>query len=246
MTDNEPIERVVRRLRPEAEVERHEVVDSTNLRAGELAERGAAEWTVVVADRQTAGRGRLGRTWETAPRSLLFSLVLRPSGPPERAAVITLLAGAAMADACRETSGVEVRCKWPNDLVTSDGKAGGILTESRVGDGGISHVVVGVGVNLERPDVEGAAAIDADRDELLAAFLQRFHETYRPGPAFVRDVLELYRPTSDTLGRRVRATTLDGRSVEGTAVDLDERGNLVVETDDGRETIGFGEVEHLR
>jgi BirA family biotin operon repressor/biotin-[acetyl-CoA-carboxylase] ligase len=233
----------------DAPVHYDEVTSSTNSTALRLAELGHTEWTIAAAGHQTAGRGRLGREWVSAPgHSLLFSVVLRPDLPAEGAVLVTLLAGAAMATACREAAGADVRCKWPNDLVLPDGKVGGILAEAKVEDRRIQHLVVGVGVNLGTPppDLEGAAAVPAERTSLLTTFLRRFREIYPPiGPAFGPAILRAYTPVCATLGRQVRARTLDGRIFEGTAVDIDASGNLVVQTEDGTNTVGFGEVEHL-
>jgi BirA family biotin operon repressor/biotin-[acetyl-CoA-carboxylase] ligase len=245
------LRRALRAAGVEAPVHYDEVTESTSSTALLLAERGDPEWSVVVADRQTGGRGRLGRTWESPPgASLLFSFLLRPSIEAERGLLLTLLAGISMAEACREVTGTEVRCKWPNDLFVRDGKVGGVLTEARVRDGRIQHVVIGVGVNLAAaPDgVEGAAALGAvDRDELLGTFFRVFRERYYPaGEGFAHMVISAYAPLSATLGKRVRATITDGRIVEGNAVDLDPGGNLVLQTDEGREVVGFGEVVHLR
>src|SRR6266571_151982 len=101
-----------------------------------MAEDGAPAWTLVAAGHQTAGRGRLGRTWSSEPGgSLLFSLVLRPDMQPEDVGLLTLAAGVAMAAACKDEAALEVRCKWPNDLLLGDRKVGGILSESRVVEG---------------------------------------------------------------------------------------------------------------
>ncbi|MFL5796755.1 MAG: biotin--[acetyl-CoA-carboxylase] ligase [Actinomycetota bacterium] len=224
------------------------VTESTNATALAWARDGAPEWSLVVAGHQTAGRGRLGRRWVSRPgEALLFSLVLRPDMPPEQALLLTLLAGTAMARACRE-AGLEVGCKWPNDLLLAEAKIGGILSEAAVSRGRIEHVVLGVGVNIgEAPDVVGAGALQGVRPApLLAAFLGGFRAVYGSGPAFGGEVLRAYRPLCATLGRRVRATTTDGGTVEGVAVDLDDRGGLVVDTGTGRATVAFGEVRHLR
>ncbi len=111
-----------------------EVTGSTNVTARELAEAGTPEWTLVGASHQTEGRGRLGRAWVDEPSgALMVSMVLRPALPASDAAVLTLLAGAAWAEAATATrAGADVRCKWPNDLLIGDRKAGGIL--ERVGD----------------------------------------------------------------------------------------------------------------
>lgn len=233
---------------------------SSNLEARALADAGAPEWTLVAAGHQTAGRGRMGRRWTSVPgRSLLFSMVLRPPLPPKEATVISLLAASEMVAACRRVAGVEVGSEWPNDLMAGmNRKVGGILTESAAVGDHIDYLVVGLGVNvsMERDDfpdqvrstatslaMEGGAA---DPVGLLEDFLSGFRDAYRPaGDGFVGSVVGRYRDVCATLGRRVRATVLDGTTVDGTAVDLDDHGGLVVETDGGRETVAFGEIAHL-
>lgn len=227
-----------------------DVTESTNSTAMKLASEGAEEWTLVVAGHQTGGRGRLGRTWISEPgRALLFSVVLRPDIPAADVGLMTLLAGAAMAEAARVSCAVKVTCKWPNDLMVEDGKAGGILAESAVSGDRLEHVVLGVGVNVggAPAGVPGAASLGGgDPSVLLSAFLWCFKHLYHPtDPDFASKTLDAYRKVSATLGRAVRAQTLDGRSIEGMAVDLDERGNLVVESSGVRETVGFGEIAHL-
>ncbi len=237
---------------PPAPVRYDAVTGSTNATALEMAQGGAPEWTVVAAGHQTAGRGRLGRTWVSSPgTALLFSVVLRPDLRPEEAVLLTLLAGASMARACDEMGVSGVRCKWPNDLLLGEAKVGGILAEAAVSGGGIEHVVLGVGVNLAvPPDTEGAGALPrVDPAALLRSFFAGLRRAYGHGSGgreFARQVLREYRPLCATLGRRVRATTTDGRTVEGTAVEVDDAGALVVDTGEGPATVGFGEVQHLR
>jgi BirA family transcriptional regulator, biotin operon repressor / biotin---[acetyl-CoA-carboxylase] ligase len=232
---------------------------STNVEVRALAEAGAPEWTLIGAGHQTAGRGRLGRRWMSAPgRSLLFSLLLRPSLPPDEAAVISLLAAAEMAAACRRVAGVEIVSEWPNDLLAGPRKVGGILTETAIVDEMVDYLVLGIGVNVSMqaedfPDpVRGTATSLATEGEptepidLLEEFLSRFRRTYRPAEeGFARSVVDRYRPVCATLGRAVRATALDGTTVVGKAVDLDDRGGLVLEVDGGRKTVAFGEIAHL-
>ena len=207
-------------------------VGSTNVVASDLARAGASDGVVVVADHQTAGRGRRGRTWESRPgASLLASVVLRPIPP-----LITLAAGLAAADACATVAGVEVQLKWPNDLLTADGKLGGILSEV-VGDA----AVVGLGLNLEWAP-SGAACLGGgvSRDVLLAAWLAGID-----GPV---DVLARYRRRCATLGHRVRVE-LPTTTIDGMADDVDDDGRLVV---DGRPMAGdivpsgTGDIVHLR
>ena len=226
-----------------------EVTASTQVTAVEMAEAGTPEWTLVAAGHQTGGRGRLGRTWVDRPGSaLLFSLVLRPSLDPDAGGLLTLLAGTAMASACLELADQRTACKWPNDLLVAGRKAGGIIAESRVAAGAFEHVVLGVGINLGTPpaDVPEAGAVDAADDELLEAFLSAFVRAYQPvHPAFAGGVVASYREVCATLGTRVRATTSTGELIEGDAIDVDERGGLVVRTRAGDDVVRFGEVEHL-
>lgn len=179
--------------------------------------------SVVVADHQTAGRGRLDRAWETPPGgALLASFVL----PPHR--LMSLAAGVAAAEAC----GPAVRLKWPNDLMAGGRKAGGILVEMSA-----ARAVVGVGINLTwAPD--GAATIDRERDELLEVLTDRMVSW---AGADAAAVVQRWRELSDTIGRRVRVE-LPGRTIEGIATDIEEDGSLVV----AGERVSAGDVIHLR
>ena len=235
----------------EAPVHFDEVTGSTNRTAWDLAVADAPEWTLVAASHQTAGRGRLDRTWEDVPgRALLFSIVLRPTWlPPDRAGVLSLAAGLAMANAAREVAELEVRCKWPNDLLLDDRKVGGILVESHTSSERIEHAIVGIGVNLEPPESLHLAAGmgDVEASALLGAFLRSFVGYYSSNAsAFVEAVVALYPQESATIGRDVEATTTDGRRVRGRAVGVNDAGSLVVDTPAGRVWISTGEVTHLR
>ena len=221
---------------------------STNTDLLALAEGGAPEWTVLATGHQTAGRGRLGRSWTEEPgSSLLASVLLRPALDPARAPLLSLLAAVAMAEA----SGVaEMRSKWPNDLVVGERKVGGILAEASLADGSIRHVVIGTGVNLSTPDLEGATSIgeeggQPDAEAILSRYLSSLKAEYeRPG--FPDGLVERYSSICSTLGRRVRAEQSGGSTVEGVATKLDEHGGLVVRTQDGDVTLSFGEVTHVR
>ena len=248
MLSQDGLARALERLGLRATVRFDEVTASTQVTAVEMAEAGTAEWTLVAAGHQTAGRGRMGRGWVDAPGgALLFSLVLRPDLDPDAGGLLTLLAGTAMAQACFELADQRTACKWPNDLLVAGRKAGGIIAESRIEDGAFAYVVLGIGVNLGRPpqEIPGAGAVDAADDELLEAFLDAFVRAYQPAhPAFAGGVIAAYRDVSATLDTRVRATTADG-VIEGEAVDLDEGGGLVVRTASGDRVVRFGAVEHL-
>lgn len=233
----------------------HPAVGSTSNEARALATEGAPEWTVVATDHQTAGRGRLGRTWTTpAGAALTFSLLLRPPLPPEEVPLISLLAAAQMAEACAEVGGIRVRCKWPNDLVVGERKLGGLLAEAETVAGTVRSLVLGIGVNLTMeegdfpPPVVGRATslvlegAEVAPDRLLRAFLLGFRTAYAPErTGFAAEAVEQYRHLCGTLGARVRATTTAGETVSGRALDVDDRGALVL--DAGR--VAFGEIEHL-
>ena len=222
-------------------------VDSTQSVAFALAERGAADRTVVVADQQLAGRGRRGRTWSApAGTSLLASILVRPRLPQPLLATLSLTTAVAAAEALRRVTGVTARLKWPNDLLVSGRKIAGILLESRMtgraaaggstpnGSGIVT--IVGIGINLGQrefpPDLaDGATSVALEtgrapsREAVLTALLEEF-DVWRArleeqGFEPVRDG---WRRLSDTLGRRV---TVD--DVRGIAVDLDVDGALIVD-----------------
>jgi BirA family biotin operon repressor/biotin-[acetyl-CoA-carboxylase] ligase len=235
------------------------VIGSTNSELARMAEAGAPEWSVVAAGHQEAGKGRLGRSWNSSPgSSLLISFLLRPQLDPQETALVTLAAGAAAALAVQTACGVEARCKWPNDLVVKGRKLGGILVEAEVLEGRLSHAIVGVGMNLiqRRKDFppelrESATSVvieggRPDPEALLRDVLanaRRLCDTGQPG--FRDETLVAYRGLCDTIGKNVRAATSQGREVEGTAVAVGDSGELVVQTASGPERVVFGEVVHL-
>ena len=245
MLNEDALQRALSAAGLSAPVRWDEVTESTNASALAMAGAGAPAWTLVAAGHQTAGRGRQGRVWRDRPGSaLMFSLVLRPAWEPEAVGLVSLAAGAAMAEAASEVSAAEVRCKWPNDLMAGESKVGGILGEAEMTAGRIAHVVLGVGVNLDEPeDVVGAGAIgNVDEEALLSDFLRRFRSMIEGSP---EDILNRWRAVSATLGRRVEATTVGGDTACGVAADLDETGALLIETDGGIVRVAFGEIRHL-
>lgn len=230
---------------------------------------GAPEGVVLLAEEQTAGRGRLGRSWVAPPgSSLLASVLLRPALAPADAHLATVALALAAADACLEVAGIEAGLKWPNDLVveTPDGsrKLAGILAESRIEGDRVDAVVVGIGCNVNWPqelpedlaDIATAcnhvAGRDVDRVALLAALL--VHLEHRcaqlgdgPGRA---GLVRAYHQRCVTIGRQVRVS-LDGDELTGTAVDVTDAGRLVLETDGAggvpeQIEVVAGDVVHLR
>lgn len=228
---------------------RHEV-DSTNAEALRLASAGAPAGTIVVADTQTAGRGRRGRAWWSEPgTALLASWLLRPGLDPERLPLLSLLAGVAAARAASAAGGIAVRLKWPNDLVVDERKLGGILSESD----GQGAVVVGLGLNVrqtEFPDdlaasatsIVGAGGRTPSRAWVLAATLSSFGARM----AAPEEVLDDYRAMCVTLGRSVRVELSFGDAAEGKAIDITTSGALIVEGASGSRVVPSGDVVHLR
>ena len=236
---------------------------STNSDLAARAKAGAAEGAVLVAEEQSAGRGRLDRQWTAPPRSgLFFSVLLRPSGVPvERWGWLPLLAGVATATAVSRAGGVDTGLKWPNDLlVTVDAeerKTGGILAE-RAGDDG---VVIGIGRNVSLREAElpvpaaGALALagakGTDRDPLLRAVLRSLADWYGEwrtagGDPEASRLRQVYAAGCVTLGRAVRAELPGGDAVTGTAVTVDDDGRLVISSGGAERAVGAGDVVHLR
>lgn len=225
-------------------------IASTNTLALELADAGAPEWTLVSAAHQTAGRGRLGRTWVDVPEgSLMVSVVLRPTLPPARVGLLSLLAGAAMANAVRDETGLRATCKWPNDLLLDDAKVGGILGEARINADRLAALVIGMGVNLLAPaGLPGAAGLGGGvgSRRLLVGWLSAFHHAYvAQEPELAERVRASWLPIADTIGREVEAIATSGEPVRGRAVGIDGFGGLLVSTDAGERTVAFGEVLHV-
>ncbi|MEA2579760.1 MAG: BirA family transcriptional regulator [Actinomycetota bacterium] len=249
--DTGTLERALVAVGLRAPVRWDEVTGSTNQVAAAMAAEGFPEWSIAAAGHQTAGRGRLGRTWEDEPgSSLMCSVVLRPAGvAPEQGGWLSLMAGVALAEGARTLTGRDIRCKWPNDLLLDGAKVGGILVESQVFDGRLAVAIVGTGVNLKEPEgIAGAAGLggEVDPEALLIAYLRALVDLYHPNDAGFADAIsERWRSLSATIGSDVGATTVDGREVRGTATDLDPRGGLILATELGPVTVTSGEVEHL-
>lgn len=233
---------------------------STNALATERARAGAPEGLVVVADHQAAGRGRLDRTWQTPPgTAVTFSLVLRPTVPAASWPWLPLLVGHNVAKSLTAL-GYDARVKWPNDvLLDGDLKVAGILVE-RVDTPEGPAAIVGVGINVamtaEELPVPTATSLVVsapgapDRSEVLVAAVAAVREGFdvwqAGGDLATARLATSYRSHCATLGRDVRVDLPGGGELIGRAVDVDEHGRLVVETADGPERVGAGDVVHVR
>lgn len=239
-------------------IEVHDNIDSTNRRAMALARSGAPEGVLILAETQTGGRGRLGRSWHSpAGTGLYFSIVLRPALAGSKMALITLAAGLGAAQGLGGLIGETPGLKWPNDLMMQGRKVAGILTEAELSGSHAPFAVLGLGlnVNLEEKDVPPALAEKAgslliatgrtwDRTAVLVALLEGLEASYTALTAGGdRQVLAEYKAACLTIGARVEVDD-DGRLVAGVAVGVDDEGRLMVEPDSGEDRLHLsgGEV----
>lgn len=234
-----------------------EVVDETGSTNADLIARAAAgediDGIALIAEHQTAGRGRGGRTWATAPRAqLTLSVGVGAAGVPTATwGWLPLAAGLAVVDAVSATAGVQSALKWPNDVLAGDGKLAGILSEV-VGEA----IVVGIGLNVTlrggevgEVGVSSLAALgvaDPDRTALAVELLRHLGQRVTSWRAGDQQLMADYRGCSATIGSPVRAVLPGGREVVGTAVSVDEQGRLRIEGDGDVVAVSAGDVVHLR
>ncbi len=214
------------------------------------AEAGGEGGTVVLAEEQSRGRGRFGRSWVSpAGKNLYFTIVLRPAVANLR--LLSMIAPLAVCEAVSQQTGLEPEIKWPNDVLLNGHKLSGTLVETDLAGAIVRHSLVGIGVNVnfivtDMPEIAMIATSlsqelgrDMSRELILVAILNRFDELYRSEPAAVRDA---WKSRLETLGRNVAVTFRD-RVYQGLAEDVDEDGNLVLRTSDGsRIVLEAGEV----
>lgn len=233
-----------------------ETVDSTNDWAKEEARLGALEGTVLTANMQTVGKGRRGRSWESpAGTSIYMSLILRPQIAPEKASMLTLVAGLSVVQTIREQLGLEAMIKWPNDAVIFGKKICGILTEMNVGASGIEYVVVGIGINVNTGAFPEELADKAtslwleygkqiDRQALLEAVLDSFFKNYE---LFLEKqdlslLLEAYNSVLVNRQKSIRVLEPE-HEYDGISGGINEKGELLVTREDGTEVAVYaGEV----
>ena len=241
---------------------RLDVVETTGSTNADLLARHSAgediDGAVLIAEHQSAGRGRNGRAWSTPPRSqIALSVGIAARAVPTTAwGWVPLLTGVAVVDAVRATTGVDANLKWPNDILVGEGKLAGILAEVAAPD---PVIVVGLGLNVtltaeEAPDPRATSLLMLgstmlDRSALLGAVLaeltariDRWRSAGGPDTTLVAD----YRRRSVTLGTRVRALLPGDREIIGVAADLDVSGQLSIDTGAQTVTVSAGDITHLR
>ncbi|HIE31988.1 MAG TPA: biotin--[acetyl-CoA-carboxylase] ligase [Methanosarcinales archaeon] len=219
-------------------------IKSTSVKAKELAADNP-DGTVIIAEKQLEGRGRMGRGWYSPPGGIWFSMILKPKIPPDHVHRLTLVAGVAVAEVINEL-GLRAEIKWPNDILINEKKVCGILTEMEAELDVVNYVIVGIGIDanidlnmlppitmLQTTSLREELGEDVDRIVLIRNILESFERHYT---AFVKgdfdSILKSWREHSTTIGRRVRIVTRF-RAIEGEAVGIDHDGELIVELDDG-------------
>ncbi|MBE5924376.1 MAG: biotin--[acetyl-CoA-carboxylase] ligase [Lachnospiraceae bacterium] len=229
--------------------------DSTNTQAKRIGENGGKHGTIVVTDKQTAGKGRRGRGWISPPGNTYFSILLYPDIKVDRASMITLVAAMAVAGAVEEYSRQEAFIKWPNDVVVNGKKICGILTESSTDLEYIQYVVVGIGINCNQKDFDKDIAdkatsvalemgCDIVRGNLLARVFELFEKYYDlfMETEDLSKLKEEYNAHLINIGREVKIIDKDNEYVKK-ALGIDESGALIVEDENGsRDYIISGEV----
>jgi len=237
-------------------IEYHEEVESTNTEALQLAQQDAPEGTVVIAEAQSAGRGRLDRSWESPPSmNLYLSVILRPAVPAQSASLIPLAVGLAVADVISQYCPGQVRLKWPNDVLVGGKKICGILAEMRTKAKRVAFVIAGIGVNINMKklhfprelretatSLQIETALEIDRLDVAVRLLEALERWYRiylnGGQDHIRQSWLKY---ADIIGKRIEVV-YQSDTQRGTVVGLDENGALLLEGETGLQQVLAGDV----
>lgn len=232
----------------EERIVHHESLDSTMETARRLARDGCPAFTVVIAEAQTGGRGRLRRTWVSEAGGIYVTVVLRPPLPPQLAFRVNFIASTVLARVLRCRYDLDARVKWPNDILIDERKVCGLLAEMEAEADAVRFVNIGIGLNANNdppPVPTGAVSLRqvlgrrVSRRDLLAGFLAAFKDRMEAGE--LENAVAEWRPYAVTMGRRVQVAT--GReTLEGTAVDVDDSGALILALPDGtRRAVIYGD-----
>lgn len=234
-------------------IEHHRTLASTNTRAKALADEGAPEGTLVIAENQTAGRGRLGRNWfspDGGAGGIYASIVLRPPLRPEQASGLTLLAAVALAQGVRQVTGLKAGIKWPNDLLLEGRKFCGILTEMKGELDRVHYLAIGTGINVNTEihlfppelqetatSLQGVLGRKVSRIELLVAYLAALEKLYDIYLEYgLPPILRAWKEWNITLGQYLDVISGD-KLYSGRAVDIDKTGALIIQSPDGKQKI---------
>jgi len=233
------------------------IVSSTMDSAIELGMKGCAEGTLVLAEAQSKGRGRLGRGWFSPKyKGIYLSLILRPKILPNSASLLTLLCAVSICEAIKEVTDLDAQIKWPNDILINRKKLGGILTDLNAEMDTTHFVIIGIGLNVnndKRSLVEGATSLREQKKEKInrASLLQEILRKIEINYLLFKEkgngcIIEKWRDYNITLGKRVKIVC-QKKHLEGQALDIDVDGGLLVRCDSGLiEKIMTGDVAHYR
>jgi len=223
----------------QTQIHYHPETPSTMDNAALLARQGCPDFTIAVAQRQTRGRGRMQRDWLSADGGLYFSVIIRPDLPMLLAGLVNLAAAIDMADLLRSDYQIDAKLKWPNDILVNKHKICGILSQMEAEGDRVAYMNVGIGLNVNNtPETEEPVAVSMKallgrsipRRQVLAAFLDRFEKrmnTFDP-----HAVIDQWRACNVTIGQWVRVFVIK-EMIEGTAVDVDDHGGLILRLADG-------------
>jgi BirA family transcriptional regulator, biotin operon repressor / biotin---[acetyl-CoA-carboxylase] ligase len=225
----------------------HPSLDSTNLEAKRLAEVEGKSSALIVAESQTAGRGRMGRAWES-PKGLglYFSLLLHPRLKPAEATLMTLAAGWSLGVTLKKMGAAPIIVKWPNDIVLQGKKIAGVLCEMKSRGNEVEYVVVGIGINISQKPKDFSLEVAAhagslelltgkiwDKEKILQNFLQAFFpEVKKLEEGKAADLIQQWEGISDLLGRKIRVRS-GQKPLEGTVLGLNPQGHLRLKLGDG-------------
>lgn len=237
------------------EIQYFESLDSTNTRAKKLAEEGFGHGTLIVADEQTDGRGRRGRSWE-APKgmSIYMSLILKPQIEPENASMLTLVSAMAAADGIEKVTGLDCQIKWPNDIVIHGKKVCGILTEMSTQIDYINYIVIGIGINVQNEtfpeeiqEMATSLYLESGKKQNRAAIIEAVWEAFERYYAIYLETQDMhglvteYNEKLANMQKQVRV--LDPKEpFEGKAMGITPKGELIVDTWEARKLVSSGEV----
>lgn len=238
-------------------------ISSTNIEAKRLAAEDCEDGTVVVAERQTQGRGRLGRAWDSMnEKGAWMSIVLRPKMLPQDVQIITLAASVAVVKAIKRITGINTGIKWPNDIILNGKKVCGILTEMSSEIDCINYIVIGIGLNVNQSEGDfdneirdkatslkiynkeiSNLAKDFSRSNLIKGILEEFEQIYEmTKKGDTKSIITEWKKHSITINSYVRITSFDGY-VEGKALDINQEGKLIIQCKDGKtREISSGEI----
>ena len=238
------------------QIEWFEELPSTMDLAAAKGREGAPEGLVIIAERQTAGRGRLGRSWSSPKGGVWLSLLLRPDLPPASLGLLSICFGVAAAATISRMTQLPVKLKWPNDLMVNEKKLGGLLIESSITSGKVDFAALGLGINVnirssdlpeELRRIATSLLIETGEHwscrQFIKLFLEQAEASYNQLLAGQKqDILQAWSELDASIGRQVTGMS-EGKSISGEACGIDEHGALRVKTPSGMRIISQGEVE---